>query len=107
VKKAYPASGILSKSTKKSSSGSPDYYGSIEIDEALMDYLAFKFKDGETRPRLELSGWRKEGNNGPFISLSPQIPYKERQESQGQSKQDSRPKPRLGYGRTVDIGDFD
>jgi hypothetical protein len=88
VKKAYPAGGILNKSQRDKG---PEYYGSLEIDEELFEYLKFKIEgEGETRPRLELSGWKKDGNQGPFISLKPQIPYKEREAARPQKATRSR-----------------
>jgi hypothetical protein len=80
-KKQYPPGGSLSKSTSTNPKA-PQYYGSIEVDEALIEYLNDRLSRGEERPKLELSGWKKDGNNGPFISLAAQVPYKERQGTQ-------------------------
>jgi hypothetical protein len=88
-KKQYPPGGSLSKSTSTNPKA-PQYYGSIEVDEALIEYLNDRLSRGEERPKLELSGWKKDGNNGPFISLAAQVPYKERQ---GQA-----PKPKAPGG---------
>ena len=62
----YPNSGALSKNERKEKDTHPDFAGSVEVDG--VEYW--------------ISGWKKEGAKGPFISLS----FKPKDESKPAAK---------------------
>ena len=63
---SYPNSGRLSKAKKVHEKG-PDYKGSITLERALVKKL---LEESEDEVVIKFSGWKKEGQYGPFVSLS-------------------------------------
>lgn len=64
----YPNSGILSEARTRVHPNSPHYNGDITIDKSLLNQMMEEQEGDEIKIRL--SGWVKEGNYGPFISIS-------------------------------------
>jgi hypothetical protein len=63
----YPNSGIISDAKTRIHPNSPDMNGDITIDKSLVNELMNEQEGNEVKIRL--SGWRKEGAYGSFISL--------------------------------------
>ena len=63
----YPNSGIISDAKTRIHPNSPDMNGDITIDKSLLRQMMDE-QDGD-EIKIKLSGWKKEGNYGPFISL--------------------------------------
>lgn len=67
--------GTLNKSTKRTSEKSPEYYGSLTIDEELARYIVGKIKAGDDLVKLDLSAWLRSSASGKFISIAISTPY--------------------------------
>ena len=63
----YPNSGIISDAKTRIHPNSPDMNGDITIDKSLLRQMMDEQEGDEIK--IKLSGWRKDGNYGPFISL--------------------------------------
>jgi hypothetical protein len=92
----YPNGGSIRPSTRKTSERAADYFGSVDIDGDVMEYIVQCARNG-TPATVELGGWKKQGSNGPFISLRGSIPYSVRQGQQDQQ-------PRQQQSRQQDQG---
>lgn len=66
-KPRYPNSGIISDAKTRIHPNSPDMNGDISIEKTLLRQMMDE-QDGDDI-KIKLSGWKKEGNYGPFISL--------------------------------------
>jgi hypothetical protein len=58
---------------QKKTSNSPDVGGDFDITGDELAYVVANAHTGTVK--LEISGWRKQGQKGPFTSLAIQIPY--------------------------------
>ncbi len=67
----YPPSGTLFEAKVRKSDRSPDYTGQLELPKEVVDDLVKQIKDGRTKPKLSIIGWKKiSGKSGkPFLSL--------------------------------------
>lgn len=63
----YPNSGIISDAKNRVHPNSPDMNGDLTIDKSLLREMMNEQEGDEIKIRL--SGWRKEGNYGQFISI--------------------------------------
>jgi hypothetical protein len=63
----YPNSGRLNYSKNKVKQDSPDLYGEINIDRAMLNKLLVETEGDSIQIRL--SGWEKQGNYGPWFSI--------------------------------------
>lgn len=63
----YPNSGIISEAKTRVHPNSPDMSGDLTIDKSLLLEMMEEQEGSEVKIRL--SGWRKDGNYGPFISI--------------------------------------
>lgn len=63
----YPNSGRLNYSKNKVNQSSPDLYGEINVDRALLEQLLNETAGDSVQIRL--SGWEKQGNYGPWLSI--------------------------------------
>jgi hypothetical protein len=63
----YPNSGRLNWSKNKVKQDSPDLYGEINIDRAVLEKLLVETEGDSVQIRL--SGWEKQGNYGPWFSI--------------------------------------
>ena len=63
----YPNSGIISEAKTRIHPNSPDMNGDLTIDKSLLLQMMEEQEGDEVKIRL--SGWRKEGNYGSFISI--------------------------------------
>lgn len=96
----YPPGGILGKNDRKTQDNQPDYTGKLEITQEVLDSLNAQAKRGGDHPTMELSGWKKDGRKGPFISLRAAVPYQLR--GQGGGRQDDRRDDRRRGGGDLD-----
>ena len=80
----YPNSGIISDAKTRIHPNSPDMNGDLTIDKSLLLQMMDE-QDGD-EVKIRLSGWRKDGNYGPFISLKVNT-YKKPDEPAMQQKQ--------------------
>jgi hypothetical protein len=87
-----PNSGSLFSREKKSQNH-PDMGGYFTMDETLLEYLNDCHSKGEEM-KLELSGWRKQGNKGSFLSLSVKKPWDGNQSSGFGTKVSYKAKPK-------------
>lgn len=64
----------------KTNPKAPDYDGTLELDEELINYIYSKYKKNAEEIKLELSGWKRQAQKSgkSYLSLKPSIPYKER-----------------------------
>ena len=81
------STGALFKNDKKGGDNHPDYRGDFKLTKELLDDLCAAFDRGADK--VQLAGWKKEGRNGPYLSLAVSPPYEKPQEQQTQ-----RPTPR-------------
>jgi len=67
----YPPSGTLFEAKVRKSDRSPDYTWQLELPKEVVDDLVKQIKDGRTKPKLSIIGWKKiSGKSGkPFLSL--------------------------------------
>lgn len=100
---AYENNAFLNKSKNKKSANSPDYWGNITFDEAVVRHLARQIRDG-AEPTLRLALWRKENTKGVYLSISASIPQ-ERQEEEGRSPR--RAAPRRAPTRNRDDDEYE
>ena len=63
----YPNSGIISDAKTRIHPNSPDMNGDLTIDKSLLREMMQEQEGNEVKIRL--SGWRKQGNYGDFISI--------------------------------------
>jgi hypothetical protein len=63
----YPNSGIISDAKTRVHPNSPDMNGDITIDKSLLRQMMDE-QDGD-EIKIKLSGWKKEGAYGAFISI--------------------------------------
>jgi len=89
----YPNSGALfaARLPKRSEKG-PDFTGSIDLDIALVEQLIQESTDGFS-VKLRLSGWKRQGIKGEFISIK-YDEYKPPQQQQA-APQQSRQAPQI------------
>ena len=96
----YPNSGIFfyTPPSKKTNPKQPDYNGKLDIGVDLLQHLVSLHQQGKDLT-VDLSGWRKEGAKGPFLSLAVR-PAWEKGQSSGQSHRSNEPPP--GFGADLD-----
>ena len=63
----FPNRGRLNYSKQKINQSSPDLYGEIAIERALLRQLLEE--TDEDNIIIRLSGWQKDGNYGPWFSI--------------------------------------
>lgn len=68
----YKPRGALFKNNKKEKETHPDYVGDLELNGELLADINAQLASGIEKPKVRLSGWRKEGPTaGVYLSLSP------------------------------------
>jgi len=68
----YKPRGALFKNNKKEKENHPDYVGDLELSSELLADINAQLASGIEKPKVRLSGWRKEGPTaGVYLSLSP------------------------------------
>jgi hypothetical protein len=68
----YKPRGALFKNNKKEKESHPDYVGDLELNGELLADINAQLTSGIERPKIRLSGWKKEGPTaGVYLSLSP------------------------------------
>lgn len=83
---ASNANGALFKNTRKEEgTKQPDYNGNIEVTKEWLDAQLAELGTKESL-KINISGWKKESRNGPYISMSVNAPFKK-----GQTTQSRRP----------------
>ncbi len=75
----YPNSGLLSHARDKKSEKSPDFYGTVELNEELVRYLATQIKLEEPAS-MRVAIWRRSNDRGTYLSMT----LSEPQEGSGQ-----------------------
>lgn len=79
----FPNSGALFPTREKRTQNSPDLYGSVLIADEVLDYI-LREAQGGNEVLLELSAWMKiSRDNTSITSIKINIPYKVRQEEEG------------------------
>ena len=68
----YPNSGILNTTKEKKNDKSPDVWGSITLSDDLIQHIVDNQRAGDVV--ISLSGWKKTGANGNFVSLKASVP---------------------------------
>jgi hypothetical protein len=63
----YPNSGALFVNQKKHEKA-PDYSGDLNLDITLLHQLIDESEDGFS-VKIKLSGWKKQGTRGTFLSI--------------------------------------
>ncbi len=66
--------GILFVNKKKANPKAPDYTGNLEISAEFLEVIRASMVNGMAK--MDLSGWRREGAQGTFLSLSVRPPFK-------------------------------
>ena len=86
----YPPSGVLFSTEKKTKETSPDYTGTLELSEEVINDLMDQHSRGVEKTILSLAGWKKVANKTgeTFLSLRGNK-YEER----GQAQNIPAPKP--------------
>jgi hypothetical protein len=64
-----PNSGILGVNSRKTQPNHPDFTGRIRLSPELIQSMAKQMAAGQD-PEIEISGWKKAGQGGGFISIS-------------------------------------
>jgi hypothetical protein len=67
------SNGALFVNDKKPNPNAPDYRGDFKITQELLDALADSLSRGFDK--VQLAGWKKQGQRGPYLSLSVSPPY--------------------------------
>lgn len=67
----YPPSGVLFTNNRKSKETQPDYTGSLELSDEVVNDLVDQISRGITKPKLSLAGWKKvsQKNGTTYLSL--------------------------------------
>ena len=68
------ATGALFTNDKRGNDKAPDYRGDFKLTQELLDALAVAFGTGHDK--VQLAGWKKQGQKGPYLSLSVQPPFR-------------------------------
>tara|TARA_R100001510_G_C7649730_1_gene207188 strand:- start:1571 stop:1894 length:324 start_codon:yes stop_codon:yes gene_type:complete len=75
-KRNYGPSGALFNNVNKKMDKHPDFTGTLELSQEVVEYLSDQFHAGVPFPKITLAGWRKtiqkSGNN--FVSLKAGVP---------------------------------
>lgn len=85
----YPNSGIISDAKTRIHPNSPDMNGDLMIDKSLLNQMMAEQEGDEVKIRL--SGWRKDGNYGPFITLKVNTYKKPVEDAAPQQRLDDHP----------------
>ena len=62
----YSNTGVLWTNNYKKHDKAPDFKGDLTLDRSLVKQL---LSDSEDEVKIKISGWKRDGRNGPFISL--------------------------------------
>jgi len=84
----YPPSGVLFTNNRKSKETQPDYTGSLELSDEVVNDLVDQISRGITKPKLSLAGWKKvsQKNGATYLSLRGNK-FEERPQSNAQPSQ--------------------
>lgn len=71
------AKGVLFKNDKKTKDTHPDYTGNFALTKPLLAAWIAKFKADPSMEefKVDIASWIKNGQRGPFLSLSVNAPY--------------------------------
>lgn len=86
--------GALFVNDKQGNPSRPDYQGNFKLTPEFLAAITAALGDG-TEVKIRLSGWKKQGQQGPYLSLSIQPPFV----ADGQSRPASAP---AGRASTLD-----
>ena len=67
--------GALFVNDKQGNPSRPDYRGDFKLTPEFLAAITDALGDG-AEVKIRLSGWKKMGSNGPYLSLSVQPPFK-------------------------------
>lgn len=67
------STGALFTNDKRGNDKAPDYRGDFKLTQELLDALAVAFCTGHDK--VQIAGWKKQGQKGTYLSLSISPPY--------------------------------
>ena len=67
----YPPSGALFTNQRKQKESQPDYTGTLELSDEVVNDLVEQISRGVAKPKLSLAGWKKvaQKSGATFLSL--------------------------------------
>lgn len=79
-----PASGLISTVRQRKTDKSPTHYGKLKFPMDFLKEIAdwLKARPDIKEVDLELSGWERDGQYGPYISVNAKLPYEPAQPAQ-------------------------
>lgn len=77
----YPPSGVLFSNERKQKPNQPDYTGSLELSDEVVNDLVDQVSRGVSKPKISLAGWKRTSQKSgkTFVSLNGSV-HQERQQ---------------------------
>lgn len=95
IEEYKPRGALFINRKRNAETNQPHFNGDLEVDLAILADLNAQAATGNTRPKMRLSGWNKEGANaGKYISIGPsKMEDKPQQAPQNSANAENRARP--------------
>ena len=85
----YSNTGVLWTNNYKKHDKAPDFKGDLTLERSLVKQL---LSESEDDVKIRISGWNRDGKNGPFISLAYDS-FKPKEEAKPEPRKAKQPDP--------------
>jgi hypothetical protein len=96
--------GALFITDKQGNANRPDYNGDFKLTQEFLAALTAALGD-QPDCKVKLAGWKKQGQKGPYLSLSVQPPFRRADDERGGLEGASDPQGRPAARKTPELDD--